>query len=108
MQHHRLKIIEHRPFVLLRAGHDAEEKVEQQQRQTGGEPAAEEFAEQHLVARDGLGQQREQGPMLALRRDLPRRGRDGDDQGRRPDEEQANLLEITDDVVLAVLSCGPS
>ena len=53
-----------------------------------------------LAARDRLGEQREDGPVLAFGRDLPGRGADGNGQGRNPDQQQANLLEVTDDLVV--------
>ena len=100
VQRHGLEIVQHRQVVLLRRDHDTEEEVEAQQRQSARDPAAEEFSDDELVARDGLGEEREEGAVLALRRDLPRRGGDGDDQRRGPDQEEADLLEVAHDLVL--------
>ena len=79
-------------MVLARAADDAEEQVEDDQREAAGQPAAEELAEDDLAAGDGLGQQGEDGAVFALGRDLPGGGGDGDDQRGDPDQQQADSL----------------
>ena len=85
-------------MMFARAADDAEEEVEDNQRQPAGQPAAGELAENHLPARHRLGQQREDGAVLALGRDLAGGGADGDHQRGNPDQQQRDLLHVTDDL----------
>ena len=102
VQRGRLKIIQHRPMMIAAAGQHAEKNIKAQQRQPAGDPAAQKFSEHQLGARERLGQQRQQRPVFPLRRNLPRRGRDRDDQRRNPDQQQADLLQVADDLVIVV------
>ena len=85
--------------MFAAGGQRAEENIKTEQHQAAGDPAAEKFSENQLRPRQRLGEQRKQSALFALRRDLPRGRRDGDDERRNPDEQQAEFLEVTDDLL---------
>ena len=80
--------------ALAGKGHRSEERVEDQQRQPAGEPAAEELADDELPAAHGLGQHGEEGAGFALSGDLPRGAGDSEDEAGHPDEGQGNFLQV--------------
>ena len=86
--------------MLVRAGDDGEEKIKDDERHAGGQPAAEKFPGDDLPARNRLGQQRKNGAGLALGGNLPGGGDDGDDERGDPDEQQARVLDDADDLVV--------
>jgi hypothetical protein len=98
VEHKRLGELEPVHFRRASGVQQPEEGVEHEQAETAGQPAAEEFAEHHMGACDGLGEQGENRPILALGGNLARGGGDGDDEGRHPDEQEADFLEVTGDV----------
>ena len=55
-------------------------KHKDDQRQSGREPASEEFPQNDLGAGNRFGQQRKDGPVFLFRRNLPGRGDHGHDQ----------------------------
>ena len=98
MQPERLEINRQRQAVLPRDADECEERVERHERDAAREPAAEEFSQHQFRARHGFGEQREDRAALALERNLPRRGGHRDDECRDPDQEQADFLEMPDDL----------
>jgi len=98
MQKRGLEIIQQRPGMFAAGRERAEENIETQQHQAAGEPAAEKFPKNQLRPRQRLGKQGQQRPLFALRRDLPRGRGDGDDERGNPDEQEAQFLEIADDL----------
>jgi hypothetical protein len=95
-----LNIIQHRQLVFATRRQRGEENVKTQQRQATGEPAAKKFSKNQLRPAQGFRQQRQQCAIFTFCRDLPGGGGDGDDERRKPDEQQADFLEVTDDLVV--------
>ena len=84
--------------MFARRRHAAKEGVKDHQCRAASQPATEEFAQQNLRARHGFGHEREEGARFAFRRNLPRRGANGDKQRRSPNQKETNRLEITDNL----------
>src|SRR3954451_511774 len=100
MQADRLEILGERPIMLTRAAHEAKEKIENNERDTDRLPATKKFTEHDLGAGYGFREQRKEGPRFAFRRNLAGRSRDGNHERRDPNQQQADFLQIPDDVRL--------
>jgi hypothetical protein len=100
MQQARLHVLKNGPLMFARGRQDAEEKVKTNQGNAARQPATEEFTDEKLAPRQRLGQQREKRAVLPFHGNLPRGRGDGNHQRTDPDEQQADFLQVTDNVVV--------
>src|SRR5437763_867894 len=81
-----------RPVVFTRAADNAEEDVENNQRQPAGHPAAKELPGDDLPPGNRLGQQRKDCAIFALGWDLPGGSSDGYYQRGNPNQQQTDVF----------------
>src|SRR6185436_3394295 len=100
MQRDRLQILDEVQLMFPSPAHDRKKHIEDQQRDSRSLPATEKLSQRHVRPGHRFCQQGKNRSRLPFSRNLSSRRRDRNDQRGRPDQEQANLLQIANDMVL--------